>query len=150
MSLRAGAVEVADDRGHAGLVAHGSGQVDGLLGVVLREAVAAPAVSLQSRCISSDSTEEPRHWGFDLRLDLAPVAGSALARQVRQRAMARGLVLCDRSVSDCKNNFSVLQCRNAESLQSFVLLRSAVVLRIEAEATWERVWGLLTPVRHGC
>jgi len=39
VSLGTGAVEVANDRGHAGLVAHGGGQVDGLLGVILGEAV---------------------------------------------------------------------------------------------------------------
>lgn len=39
VQLRAGAVEVAHDGGHAGLVAHGGSEVDGLLGVILREAV---------------------------------------------------------------------------------------------------------------
>lgn len=48
VSLRAGAVEVANDRGHAGLVAHGGRQVDGLLGVILGEAV-GERVSLRSR-----------------------------------------------------------------------------------------------------
>ena len=38
VGLGTGSVEVADNGGHAGLVAHGSGQVDGLLGVVLGEA----------------------------------------------------------------------------------------------------------------
>lgn len=38
VGLRAGSVKVADNRGHACLVAHGSRQMDGLLGVVLREA----------------------------------------------------------------------------------------------------------------
>lgn len=42
--LRAGSVEVTDDRGHTGLVAHGGGQVDGLLGVILGEAV-GPLIS---------------------------------------------------------------------------------------------------------
>jgi hypothetical protein len=45
VGLGARAVEIADDRGHAGLVAHGGGQVDGLLGVILREAVMILAVS---------------------------------------------------------------------------------------------------------
>ena len=46
MSLRAGAVEVADDGRHAGLVAHHGRQVDGLLRVVLREPVSRARVSL--------------------------------------------------------------------------------------------------------
>jgi hypothetical protein len=37
VELGTGTVEVADDGGHAGLVAHGSSQVDGLLGVILGE-----------------------------------------------------------------------------------------------------------------
>ena len=36
--LGARTVEVTDDRSHTGLVAHGGGKVDGLLGVILREA----------------------------------------------------------------------------------------------------------------
>ena len=36
--LRAGSVEVADDCGHAGLVAHGGSKVDRLLRVILGEA----------------------------------------------------------------------------------------------------------------
>jgi hypothetical protein len=32
-------VEVTDNGGHTGLVAHGGGQVDGLLGVILGEAI---------------------------------------------------------------------------------------------------------------
>jgi len=39
--LRAGTVEVTDDGGHTGLVAQGGGEVDGLLGVILGEAVFA-------------------------------------------------------------------------------------------------------------
>lgn len=38
VQLRTGAVEIADDGRHTGLVAHGGRQVDGLLGVILREA----------------------------------------------------------------------------------------------------------------
>ena len=37
--LCARSVEVTNDRGHTGLVAHGSRQVDGLLGVILGEAI---------------------------------------------------------------------------------------------------------------
>jgi hypothetical protein len=55
--LGTGTVKVTDDGGHTGLVAHGGSQVDGLLGVILREA-----------------------------LDLTAVAGSALAREVGQGA----------------------------------------------------------------
>jgi hypothetical protein len=36
--LRTGTVEVTDDGGHTGLVAHGGRQVDGLLGVILGKA----------------------------------------------------------------------------------------------------------------
>lgn len=41
VQLRTGAVQITDDRGHTGLVAHGGRQVDGLLRVILREAVRA-------------------------------------------------------------------------------------------------------------
>ncbi len=93
--LRTGAVEVADDRGHASLVAHVGRQMDGLLGVVLRE----PAIKTWSACESSNQDHLKELGGegssvFNLRLDLSPVAGGALARQVRQRTMAGSLVLC--------------------------------------------------------
>jgi len=39
VQLGARTVEVANDGGHAGLVAHGSGQVNGLLGVILWKAI---------------------------------------------------------------------------------------------------------------
>ena len=39
MCLRTGTVEVADDGRHAGLVAHGGSEVDGLLGVILGETI---------------------------------------------------------------------------------------------------------------
>jgi hypothetical protein len=38
VQLRTRTVKVADDGGHTGLVAHGSRQVDGLLGVILGKA----------------------------------------------------------------------------------------------------------------
>lgn len=50
-------VQVTDDSSHTGLVAHGGSQVNGLLGVILREG-----------------------------LDLSPMAGSALAGEVGERA----------------------------------------------------------------
>lgn len=37
--LGTGTVKVTDDGGHTGLVAHGGSQVDGLLGVILGEAI---------------------------------------------------------------------------------------------------------------
>jgi hypothetical protein len=39
VQFRTWSVEIADNGGHAGLVAHGSGKVDGLLWVILGEAV---------------------------------------------------------------------------------------------------------------
>lgn len=47
--LRAGSVEVTNDGGHTSLVAHGGGQVDGLLGVILGEAVESIDQPLSSR-----------------------------------------------------------------------------------------------------
>lgn len=44
MQLRAGSVEVADNGAHTGLVAHGSREVDGLLGVILGEATIVVSV----------------------------------------------------------------------------------------------------------
>lgn len=38
--LGTGSVEVTDNSGHTGLVAHGGSKVDGLLGIILGEAVA--------------------------------------------------------------------------------------------------------------
>lgn len=44
MELGTRTVKVTDDGGHAGLVAHGSSQVDGLLGVILGEGLCLAAV----------------------------------------------------------------------------------------------------------
>jgi hypothetical protein len=41
VQLGTGTVQVTHNGGHTSLVAHGGGQVDGLLGVILREAVQA-------------------------------------------------------------------------------------------------------------
>lgn len=49
VQLRARTVEVADNGGHAGLVAHGGGQVALLLGVVLRKAVCEPFSSANAQ-----------------------------------------------------------------------------------------------------
>lgn len=39
VQFRTGSVQIANNGGHAGLVAHGGGKVDGLLWVILGEAV---------------------------------------------------------------------------------------------------------------
>lgn len=95
-----------------------------------------------------------------LRLDLSPVAGSALARQVRQRAMARGLVLCNLSVSGTKKYSSFF-------FFFFALGNSCAALKLSQVrvGSWgarnknpapksrhvdEESGGLLTAVRHGC
>lgn len=97
---------------------------------------------------------------FDLRLDLSPVAGGALPRQVRQRAMARGLVLYNRSVSvaSCsevlkrKTQFLVSESQMRHLDQSLVKIAriGARIASIENGTVQESVEGLLTPVRHGC
>lgn len=46
MHLGTGSVKITDDGGHTGLVTHGGRQVDGLLGVILGEAVARSAYCL--------------------------------------------------------------------------------------------------------
>jgi hypothetical protein len=84
VQFRARTVEVADDGGHAGLVAHGGGQVALLLGVILREAVGGRTVSqclfVGRFAIAAVGT---------LPLHLSSVTGSALSRQESQRTMAR-------------------------------------------------------------
>lgn len=107
MSLGAGAVHVADDGGHASLVAHGGGKVDGLLGIILREPVVnEQLVSLSVRkrycpqvpiarfkLMAIVLSIVPEDDELDLRLDLSPVAGRALAGKVGQRTVAGSLVL---------------------------------------------------------
>jgi hypothetical protein len=53
--LGTGTVKVTDDGGHTGLVAHGGSQVDGLLGVILGEAVAKKS---QHKSKSNNFTEQ--------------------------------------------------------------------------------------------
>ena len=62
MCLRAGTVEVANDGGHAGLVAHGGRQVDGLLGVILGEAVGKRVSELSGKEIKGNN----RVFTYDL------------------------------------------------------------------------------------
>jgi hypothetical protein len=76
-------VEVANDCGHTGLVAHGGGQVDGLLRVILGEAVVP--VSVPSNLSMPCAQNSP--------LDLTTVAGSALSRQECQRTVTGSLEL---------------------------------------------------------
>lgn len=114
--LGARTVEVADNRGHTSLVAHGGSQVDGLLGVVLGEAGGElrPSVTIfplvycpsteakleESKAFDQSTLDEGGRarrviWRscFNLRLDLATVSGSPLAGQVGQRAMTGSLEL---------------------------------------------------------
>jgi hypothetical protein len=48
--LGTGTVKVTDDGGHTGLVAHGGSKVDGLLGVILGEAVEKAKYQYKSFC----------------------------------------------------------------------------------------------------
>src|ERR1700744_717011 len=81
VQLRARTVEVAHDGGHAGLVAHCGGEMDGLLRVVLGEAARRQCARIGA-------------WtGESIPLDLAPVAGGPLAREEGQRAVAGSLEL---------------------------------------------------------
>jgi hypothetical protein len=56
VQLRTRTVEIADNRRHTGLVAHGSREVDGLLGVILGEAgnCSQLAVALFDGCDGGD------------------------------------------------------------------------------------------------
>lgn len=83
VQLRAGTVEVADNRRHTRLVAHGGRQVNGLLGVILGEA------GCRSKRAVATFGRRRQH----LPLDLASVAGRTLARQECQRPVAGGFEL---------------------------------------------------------
>ena len=77
MHLSTWSVEVSDDGGHAGLVAHGSGKVDWFLGVILREA---------TKTFSFGSYE---HMTLDNQpLDLSSVSCRSLSWQESQRTCA--------------------------------------------------------------
>ena len=84
--LGTGTVKVTDDGGHTGLVAHGGSQVDGLLGVILGEAIRRKKLSV----LGSPHILKRKFSQFqgckNAPLNLTAVAGSALARQVGQRA----------------------------------------------------------------
>lgn len=117
MSLGTRAVEVADDGGHAGLVAHGGGEVDGLLGVILREAVVELAVSfrsLRTRTLGNgrlkgDST-------YDLTL---PRWRAARFRGRNAREPWRGASYSAINQHMLpKRNFSLLETRGAQSRRS--------------------------------
>lgn len=56
--LRAGSVEVTDDRRHTGLVAHGGCEVDGLLGVILGE----PVRQLESDTDDNFPNKQSQSW----------------------------------------------------------------------------------------
>ena len=95
--FRAGSVEITDDGRHTGLVAHGSGEVDGLLGVILGE---TRQQSIVRSCyffflflFSFQRAPGGTRWESDFRLDLSTVTGSTLSRQESQRTVARGLKL---------------------------------------------------------
>lgn len=88
VSLGAGTVEVANDGGHAGLVAHHGRQVDGLLGVILGEAVIA-----KSQLGSRTGKERESIPDFHLRLDLSSVSGSTLPGKVSERTVTRSFEL---------------------------------------------------------
>ena len=81
--LRAGSVEVTNDRGHTGLVAHDGRQVDGLLGVILIRGNYLNS-KLPLRLVATYLRE---------CLDLSAVARSPLAGQETKGAVAGGFVL---------------------------------------------------------
>jgi hypothetical protein len=85
--LGTGTVKVTDDGGHTGLVAHGGSQVDGLLGVILGEAIRKNEVSAHQSPPKIFASQE-----LNAPLDLTAVAGSALAREVGQGAWSEILV----------------------------------------------------------
>ena len=59
--LGTGSVKVTDDSGHTGLVAHGGRQVDGLLGVILGEAVRGRKKNLSTTIPKFRHTPTPTH-----------------------------------------------------------------------------------------
>ena len=149
MGLRAGSVEVADDRGHAGLVAHHGCKVDGLLRVVFGEPAQETHISLRSRSLAGQQLSA-QNANLHLRLDLSSVARGALAREVRQRTMARGLVFCI-SVSSysCrgirfKENWRLDERNGATTVDD-----SLDLLSDRENRCYEQLVNALTSVRHG-
>lgn len=95
MELGARTVEVTDDGGHTGLVAHGGGKVDRLLWVILWEA-ANPVNGRTLRWMDC------RSIGCTVPLYLSPVTGGPLAWQECQRTVAWCLELPVRHLSWCR------------------------------------------------
>lgn len=87
VGLGSWAVKITDDGGHAGLVTHGSSEVDLLLGVILWEAVEKT---------SSARFQATRHieGAVYSRLDTSAVLGSTLPWKVSQGTVARSCWCC--------------------------------------------------------
>jgi hypothetical protein len=83
MHTRARTVEIANNVGHARLVAHSSGQVDGFLGVILH-----------SRFAKIEAHEMLRFTTYlGERLNLSTMTGSPFSREKTKGAVAGSFIL---------------------------------------------------------